>query len=982
MEFRILGPFEVYADGRAVALGGTRPRALLAVLVLHPNEPVSAERLALALWGVDAPAGAVKTIQVHVSRLRKALRDPGAVVTTAAGYRLRLRHGELDAERFEQLCSDGLDALAAGRAEQAAAMLREALALWRGPPLADLAGMSFAEAEITQLEEQRLAALEARVDADLAAGRHAELVGELQRLTSQYPLRERLHGQLMLALYRSGRQADALAAFRNARVILVDQLGIEPGAALREINQGVLTQDPSIDAPPAPAGAAPAPQATFPAVATALFGREDDLHALTRMALEQRTRHMTLIGPGGVGKTRLAIEAGRRLAGDFADGAGFVALAEITEPRELASAIARAIDVPVRPGEPPTAALQRFLAERHMLLVLDNFEHLVDSASMVGDLLAACPRVTVVVTSREPTRLAAERLYPVQPLQFPDGDVTPAESESYGAVAMFCDRIRARNPGFALEESSTAHVLKICRRLDGLPLALELAAARAGLLALGELAARLDHLLAVLGDGPRDAPERQRTLRATIDWSFQLLTGSERRAFARMSVFAGGATVAAAEAVTGASLNALDSLVNKQLLVRRGDRVQMLQTVREYAIERFGEDAGRREVEKRLEAWWLRLAREANPHLVRADRGPWLVRLDAELANAIAALTRALDHGDVEVALELAAELGHYWWRTHGSEHGVSWLEEAVERGGDGSIPARARAHLYRARLRTARRFAAHREDLHASLDLFRACDGAAGIAACLSHLAVAEAMFGDSSLAPDLRDEALRYARQSRDEETLGLALADIALSASSYEEAAGQAPAAVQYLSRTGNLLDLVIVCSVTGYYAIADRRYREALEWLDQALDAASQLANRRSVFFISGNRGLARLFLDELDEAEHAFRVSIAAACDVAAEDLVDEALLGMAAVAARRGDTDRAACLTGAARAHGGPGRNRAEETVVSRMKEEILHPARHRSGRDKWDRAEQKGASLTVQQAIELALAPAGEFRPGQVSLG
>jgi tetratricopeptide (TPR) repeat protein len=440
--------------------------------------------------------------------------------------------------------------------------------------------------------------------------------------------------------------------------------------------------------------------------------------------------------------------------------------------------------------------------------------------------------------------------------------------------------------------------------------------------------------------------------------------------------------VAAAEAVTGASLKTLDSLVSKQLLVRRGDRLHMLQTVREYAIERLDADPTRREWERRLEGWWLQLAREANPHLVRADRGPWLARLDDELPNALAALTRALERGEAEVALELAAELGHYWWRTHGSEHGVSWLEEAVERGGDGSIPARATAHLYRARLRTPRRYEAHREDLHASLDLFRACDHAAGIAACLSHLAVAEAMFGESRLAPDLRDEALRYARRSGDEETLGLALADMALSATSYEEAAGQAPAAVEYLSRTGNLLDLVIVCSVTGYYGLADGRYREGLEWLDQALDAADQLGNRRSVFFIRGNQGLARLFLDELDEAASAFHDSIAAARDVAAEDLVDEALLGMAAVAARREEADRAACLAGAARAHGGPGRNRAEETVVSRMKEDILLPARDRFGRDTWDRAEQQGASLTVQQAIELALIPAGEPRSGHIGVG
>src|SRR5215210_6004566 len=251
MQFGILGPLEVRADGRTVALGGPRTREKKAVLALHANQPVSGERLAVALWGEDVPPGAVKTVQVYVARLRKALADPEVLVTTPAGYRLRVRPGELDAERFERMVADGRQALAAGRAEQAAAELREGLELWRGPPLADLASAPFAPAEIARLEEQHLAAVELRVEADLAAGRHAELVGELQQLTSQHPWRERLHAQLMLALYRSGRQADALEAYRYAREVLVEQLGIEPGGELHDVQQAILAHDSAIDAPPA-----------------------------------------------------------------------------------------------------------------------------------------------------------------------------------------------------------------------------------------------------------------------------------------------------------------------------------------------------------------------------------------------------------------------------------------------------------------------------------------------------------------------------------------------------------------------------------------------------------------------------------------------------------------------------------------------------------------------------------------------------------
>src|SRR3954464_1789374 len=250
MEFGILGPLEVRAAGRTVALGGARPRAVFAVLALQPNRPVSAERLAVALWGEDVPPSAVKTVQVYVARLRKALDDPGVLATTPAGYSLRVRPGELDAERFEERVATGRDALAKGRAEEAAGELREALELWRGPPLAELASTPFAPTEIARLEEQHLAALEVRVEADLATGRHAELVGELQQLTSQHPWRERLHAQLMLALYRSGRQADALEAYRHAREVLVEQLGIEPGAELHDLHEAILGHDPAIAAPP------------------------------------------------------------------------------------------------------------------------------------------------------------------------------------------------------------------------------------------------------------------------------------------------------------------------------------------------------------------------------------------------------------------------------------------------------------------------------------------------------------------------------------------------------------------------------------------------------------------------------------------------------------------------------------------------------------------------------------------------------------
>ena len=308
-EFGLLGPLEVRADGRSVPLGGARPRAVFAVLALHANQPVSAERLAVALWGEDAPPSAVKTVQVYVARLRKALGDPDVLVTTPAGYYLRVRRGELDVEHFERLVGEGREALATGRADDAAATLREALELWRGPPLAELSATPFAPAEITRMEEQHLAAVEVRVEADLAAGRHGELVGELQRLTGEHPWRERMHAQLMLALYRSGRQADALEAYRHAREILVEQLGIEPSAELQAVHEAILAHDPALDAPPATNGRLSDGRGTrrtplgapgkgkLPAPPNETIGRERDLADLTERLRASSVRLITLTRP-------------------------------------------------------------------------------------------------------------------------------------------------------------------------------------------------------------------------------------------------------------------------------------------------------------------------------------------------------------------------------------------------------------------------------------------------------------------------------------------------------------------------------------------------------------------------------------------------------------------------------------------------------------------------------------------------------------
>jgi predicted ATPase len=689
------------------------------------------------------------------------------------------------------------------------------------------------------------------------------------------------------------------------------------------------------------------------------------------------TRLVTLVGPGGVGKTRLAVEVARSSVAAFRDGAVWVELAPLGDAREVPSAIGQALGALVDSREPPGTAVLRFLAGRNLLLVLDNLEQVLSSAGFVASVLEACREVTVLATSREPTALAAERRYPVDPLEVPDSSAALTELDRFGGVAMFLDRVRARDPRFVLDEGSASDVVEICRRMEGLPLALELAAGRSELMGPADLVARLDSVLGLLVGGARDAPARQRTMRATIDWSFQALSGPARRAFARMAMFRGGASVGAAEEVTGAPLDLLESLLAKHLIVRRGHRLHMFEPVREYALEHLAEDPERDDAGERLARWCLAFAREATPHLVRAERLAWLRRLDAELPNAVAALSWCLDRGRPALALDLAGAWGRYWWAASRGVDGLPWIDRALAIAGDAAPLARAVALLERARLSTMRQ-ASYADDLRASLQLFRECDDPGGIATCLASLAQLDAGRGDHERAGTMIEEAAQHARRADDEVTLALVLAFGAITAPSYAETAPRAEAAAAYARRVGDIHHLGIVCSVTGYKAIAEGHYREALQWLDEGMRAVRVLGNAQSEFYLAGNQGLARLFLDETDEAARAFGDALAVCADAAAQDMVDELLLGVAAVAARRGDLDRAGRLTGAATAHRAAVRVHDEEVVATRLIDEILAPARAAFGPEKWDRLAQQAASLSIDEAIELALAGDGRAPPSR----
>jgi DNA-binding SARP family transcriptional activator len=389
MEFRILGPLEVTDGGRVIELGARRQRQLLAILVLHANEVVSADRLIDDLWAAEPPATAAKTLQVYVSRLRNLLGRDDVIVTRSGGYLLVVEADAIDAIRFERLAAGARAKRSAGDVDAAAADLDEALALWRGSPLVEFAYESFAGAAISRLEELRVAALEERIDLDLLRGGHAALIGDLEALIGEYPLRERLWSQLMLALYRSGRQAEALEAYRRARTALVEELGIEPSSALKELESQILAQDVSLAAPTN--GDLPRPEKPpikLPATVTSFIGRQGEVEECLELLRDESVRLLTLTGTGGIGKTRLAREVAGGLGEDFRDGVFFVGLARLTDPDLVADTIARTLELS-EGGEPVEVELKRFLSERELLLVIDNFEQLLPAAPMLGELLEA-----------------------------------------------------------------------------------------------------------------------------------------------------------------------------------------------------------------------------------------------------------------------------------------------------------------------------------------------------------------------------------------------------------------------------------------------------------------------------------------------------------------------------------------------------------------------------------------------------------------
>ncbi|WP_253867922.1 BTAD domain-containing putative transcriptional regulator [Promicromonospora umidemergens] len=706
MRFGVLGPLAVWAaDGRPAAVPGRKTRTLLAALLVREGHPVSADRLVEDLWGHgELPGDPAAALHTRIWQLRKALEavSPGArelLRFRDEGYALLADPDSVDIGRFAALTSR---ARTSDDAHERIALLSEGLALWRGAAFAGFTDFMFAQPVAARLEEARLAAVEALTEARIDTGAHAVVAAELQELVLRHPVRERLRALHMRALHASGRTGEALAEFQDLRARLADELGLDPGAEITLLHRQMLEQHVPVAVPAMTRRAL----GNLPASLTPLVGREDAVAALRQSFAD--ARQVTLTGPGGVGKTRLALETAALLAPDFPDGTWLVELAPLNAAGDaldlVTEAVMTALDI-----RQTTATTAEHLADalhgKQILLVLDNCEHVLDGAAGLALLLLQrCPGVRLLATSQEPFGMAGEVVRNVQPLTVPDEDRDPALDAiaRSSAVELFVARAAAAVPGFALDAGNAPHVAEICRRLDGIPLALELAAARVRGLGVHGIASRLGDRFRLLATGYRGAPPRHQTLRAMIDWSWDLLPDSERAVLRSLAVHSDGCTLEAAEAVCGDDrvLDLLPHLVSRSLVAMDESgtepRYRLLESILDYSLGQLDESGERRAVLARHREYYVRLAERAAPLLRGPDQRDQLRVLDAEASNIAVALDHALQDDAIEEALELVLALTWYWFlRGRLREAGRSLetvLAAASVASAQASLTAQARA--------------------------------------------------------------------------------------------------------------------------------------------------------------------------------------------------------------------------------------------------------------------------------------------------
>ncbi|MGW0790040.1 BTAD domain-containing putative transcriptional regulator [Streptomyces sp. NPDC002911] len=719
MRYGVLGPLAVWdAEGLPVRVPEAKVRALLANLLVHGGGPVPADRLIEDLWASNPPGGSANTLQTKISQLRRVLGRE-QVVREPAGYRLLLADDVVDALRFQELAERA-------RAHEEPAvkggLFADALALWRGPAYADVAESLFARSEITRLEELRLNVVEDQAEVRLTLGEHTALAAELGVLVARHPLRERLRMAHMRALYRAGRQGDALQSFQDLRRQLAEELGASPGPGASALHEAILRQEPQLATP---AIGSLSCRTNLPTPLTALIGRREAAEQVrARLNPGANTRLVTLTGLGGVGKTRLAIAAARDAAGQFADGVWLVELAGLgatSTPDDIAERVITTLGLCDTAATEPNLDdlvgwLCQAVAGMHLLILLDNCEHLVEPVAVLAHaILSAVPAAHLLLTSQEALDIPGEVVHPVPPLSLPQRTDPQAVARS-GAVELFVERAVAAAPGFVLDADNAAAVSAICRRLDGIPLAVELVASRLRTLSPHELAACLDDRFTQPDVRVRGLPARQQTLRGMLDWSWQLLTADERTVLRRLVVHADGCTLSSAQAVCAdRDLSAervpdlLSRLVDRSLVVREKNRFRLLESVAAYCAERLVEAGEETAVRTRFVRHCTESAERESERLRGPDQRCCLERLDAETVNLRRALDLAVTQGTAGYAVRMVNALAWYWFLRGRLTEARRSLRAALAADGEAAPAVRltARAWLAGIELRTSQAAAA-----------------------------------------------------------------------------------------------------------------------------------------------------------------------------------------------------------------------------------------------------------------------------------
>jgi predicted ATPase/DNA-binding SARP family transcriptional activator len=942
MHLQLLGPFEMVVDSGPVRLAGRGERALVTVLGLSPGRVVADTTLIDQLWSDgDQPVDPVNALQTRVSKVRRALTAAGGgqlLSRRGAGYILDVDPACVDVHRFTALIDR---ARRAGAADEAIRLYDAALAEWRAEPFVDFAGELWAAVETTRLVELRLAAIAERAERMLTLGRYEEVVADLEPVVAGAPTRERLVGQLMTGLFNAGRQADALEVYARTQQVLADELGLDPSRELRGLMEQILRQDTAITPVAASPSTARRAEPKVPASGnlplrlTSFVGRNDDLDRVL-MAL-RGARLVTLAGPGGAGKTSLGVEAARRAGPGFADGVWLVRLAPVTEPEMLIHAFADGLGLSIEGGtvaHRPRDVLVSRLTGRDALIVLDNCEHLIEPvAALVQTILERCPKVRILATSREALAVPGEVQLAVAPLPVPSEQSPSERVPEFPAARLFLDRAAAVRPDLTLDGPALDAVAVICRRLDGIPLALELAAARlAGLQPL-ELADRVRDRFAVLTSGDRTAEARQRTLRSAVDWSHDLLTQQERVLFRRLAVFRGGWTLTAAETVVADTelpvervMELLERLVRQSLVVadRSGGhtRYRMLETLRQYATGKLGDAGETAAMDAAHAAFFLAVGERAETGLRGSSQAQWLTQLRTEHANLRAAMSwLVVTDGQVDQAQRLAGSLGLYW---HLGRHleGREVLRRVMALPG-GSSHSRARALQAVSLVERPRGCIVHPSAQCAaaareSLTVFRQ-DGDRGRAAFSELLLAVEGVSGGAHADADT---ALQRADNEFAElgDDWGRAVAAfVRMETLTYHaDLASVRAAAADATTRFRALKDGWGLSAVLYHFGWALTRFGvpgDAVPVLQEAIDVANEAGVYNTAQWATADLGLALLALGRVDEAAAYFTRA-----GTARDEVGDDAgsilhTYGQAVLSATRGDHPAARALF--VRAHDG-----------------------------------------------------------------